>query len=650
MANPRVGIDLQPDQRASVSPMDYLGGPLFQSYRTACSRHGARYDSELKANLVSAELVPGLADDLRGIGLEPVVSVSLAAWLRARAGQARGELEQAKTLLRDIEANLATRGLRLYPFQVIGAAWMGSRRTGLLCDDMGLGKTIQAAMAINTASPRVVITCPATLKGNWARELALWRPDILPVILSGRGSFCWPQPGQAVILNPELLPKIDEIGEDGQVHKLKPFAGCPAGLDLIADECHAYKSAKALRTKSFRALARAVRAAGGRSWGLTGTPLLSRPDDLFAILAAFDLLKDTFGDWPGFCWAWGAKPAYWGGQEWGEPGPAIGGILKRAMLRRKREEVLPDLPTKTRSIVPVDIDKTTRELCDSAKAAILAAGISLEQMVSEGQISGAAFEAISRVRAALATAKIPAMMSLLDEYEQDGEPVVVFSAHKAPIHALAHRIGWVQFTGETPADERTQIVADFQAGKYRGIGATIQAGGIGITLTKAHHVIFVDQDWTPALNCQAEDRCCRIGQDRGVIIRVLAAPDTVDEDVAIILAAKQRMIDGSVERAASKPAEMPQTVDLEQIDRAARNIGTMKAAPTGRRGPLGAAEQWARGALLGLAERAGFKTRDVGFGSSLASQIRDRGELTDSQWHYAVRLCKSYEGVGPCPV
>mgnify|MGYP001582166608 FL=1 len=583
MASPRVGVDMQPDGRASVHPMDYLGGALFVAYRTACGRAGARYSGELKANLVMADLVPALAQDLRSIGLEPVVSASLAAWLRARAGQVRGEIEQGRAKLRDVEAALADRGLRLYPFQVIGAAWLAGRTSGLLTDMMGLGKTIQAAMGLPANSPCVMVICPASLKGNWQRELARWRPDLMPAVLSGRGSFGWPQPGQAVILNYDILPKVKEIGEDGQEHKVNPFADCPQDLHLIADECHAVKNSKALRTKAFLALGRAVRAAGGHTWGLTGTPLLSRPQDLYCLLNVFDLLRETFGDWPGYLRAWNAKTAYWGGQDWGEPGPAIGPILKRVMLRRSREEVLPDLPTKTRAILPVDIDRTTRELCDSARTAIEAAGVSLQQMVDEGKIAGAAFEAIARVRAALATAKIPAMMSLLDEYEDEGEPVVVFSAHRAPIQALAHRPGWAQFTGETPPEERTRLVADFQAGKYKGLGATIQAGGMGITLTHAHHALFVDLDWTPAMNCQAEDRICRIGQDRGVVVRVLAAPDTGDEDVAVILAAKQRMIDGSIEKAVAKPAEMPQSIDPVQLEQAAANVGTIKPRPTGRR-------------------------------------------------------------------
>lgn len=642
MTAPRIGLDLDAEGRVTIAPLTYLGGPLFAAFRMACSQHGARYNHEIKASVVLPALVPGLAEALRAAGFQPVVSEALAVNLKASAEEARATMAAANERLKSLIEDLTARGLSLYPFQVSGVAWLEGRASAMLCDEMGLGKTVQAVMSMNRTTPRAIITCPASLKGNWERELARWRPEVMAVVLAGRNSFCWPQPGQAVILNPDILPKVEEEDEEGAVHKVKPFEDCPPGIDLIADECHAYKSPKAKRTKSFRALARAVRRAGGRTWGLSGTPILNRPQELYALLSAFDLLKETFGDWPSFCRAWGSTPKHFGGQEWGDPSPAIGPILKRVMLRRRREEVLPDLPTKTRAVIPVDIDNKTRALCDEARAAIDAAGISLDQMVADGRISGAAFEMISKTRAALATAKIPAMMDLLDQYEDDGVAVVVFSAHRAPIQALAHRKGWAWFTGETPASERTDIVARFQAGEFKGLGATIGAGGVGHTLTYAHNALFVDQDWTPALNCQAEDRICRIGQDRGCIIRILTAPDTIDEQVADILIAKQAIIDGSIEKAAAKPAEVPMAVHPDQLEAAAANVGSVARAATGRRGASGKAEEWAKGALLALAEAHRFSARDKGFGESLAAQLQGNGELTDKQWVYAVKICRAY--------
>ncbi len=641
---PRIGLELHADGRVIVAPLDYLGREIFGAYRLACGQHGARYDAAMKASIVLPDLVPGLVAALKLAGTAPVVSQGLAERLRGRATETREEMTQAQARLSELTAHLAERGLTLYPFQVSGVAWLETKTTALLADEMGLGKTVQAAMSLRRDACRAIVTCPASLKGNWVRELARWRPELMPVVLAGRGSFVWPQVGQVVILNPDIMPIVEEEGEDGAVVKLKPYEDCPPDLDLVADECHAYKSSKAKRTKSFKALARAVRKAGGRTWGLTGTPILNRPEELHALLSAFDLLKSTFGDYPAFCAAFSAKKKHFGGNEWGEAGPSVGPILKRVMLRRRREEVLPDLPTKTRDTLPVDVDRKTRDLCAATRAAIEAAGISLEEVVETGKM-GAAFEAISKTRAALAAAKVPAMLELIEEHEEEGQAVVVFSAHKAPIQALAGRAGWATFTGETSAEERTRIVADFQAGKYKGLATTIGAGGVGHTMTYAHHMLFVDQDWTPAMNNQAEDRCCRIGQDRGVIIRILTVPDTIDEDVAAILMRKQRLIDGSIEKATSKASEIPQAVAPEMMDAAAKNAADFTRPDRTRRRPVGALEDWAAAGLRTLAERRAFKERDREFGASVAAQLGRQGELTEKQWQAAVRMCRGYQEV-----
>lgn len=644
MAIPHVGLELLDDGRVLATAMDRLGSDLFSAYRTACAQHGAKYDREKGGNIILPDLVPSLCGALKDAGTIPVVSQRLADDLKARAAEAVAEMEAAKALLTDLVNSLQVRGLTPYQFQVTGVAWLRSKQSAILADEMGCGKTVQALLAMpdNAAA---LITCPASLKGNWAKELAIWRPELIPIILSGRKSFMWPMPGQVVIMNPDILPHVSEENEDGVEEKLSPYADCPADITLIADECHGYKSGKAKRTRSFRALCRAVRKNGGRTWGLTGTPILNREKELYSLLSTFDLVKRSFGDYNSFMDVFASLSV---GQD-EKAAARIGPVLKRVMLRRTRAEVLPDLPTKTRATIPVEIDRKTQDLCDSARAAIQAAGINLEDAIAKGGMVGAAFEAIARTRAALATAKIPAMMDLLDDYEDAGQAVVVFSYHKAPIQALTHRQGWATFTGETPAAERSRIVEDFQAGKYKGLGTTIAAGGVGHTMTFAHHALFVDLDWTPALNCQAEDRICRIGQDRGVVVRVLEAPDTIDQDVNAILMRKQALIEGSIDKATAKAAEVPVAVRPEDLHAAAANVGVITKAPGGPRGAKDAREQWAQDALIRLTNEKAWNIRDSGFGSSLARQVADRGRLSEKQWEWAVRLAKNYPQVGPCP-
>lgn len=545
--------------RIKVQPLELLGPLYFDKYRAACESAGALFDRAAKANMAPVENLPRLLNALAKDGFKPRVHEALDK-AHKLGEEARGRaVAAADGRIAVLAEALKRHGLAPFPFQVDGIRWLVTRGLGgLIGDEPGLGKTMQALGAIDAGVP-VVIVAPAVAKGVWLREIARWRPDMTPAVLSGRGSFRVPQPGEAVILNPDILPSLEEEQEDGLLVKLKPFAGMLPGTILVADECHAFKSSKALRTKRFRALAKAVWAAGGKVWGLTGTPLLNRPEELASLLTTFGLFAECFGSWTRYLRVMNGQKAYFGGYTWGKPTPAAIEGIRRVMLRRLRADVLPQLPSKLYEQVDVAIDKATQKACEEAAAALQAAGKSLEMAVFESQTAGAAFEQLSRLRAALATAKLPRLLEMLPEYEDAEEPVLVFSAHRAPIDALATRPGWAVITGDTPAKDRTMIEDLFQQGKLKGIGATIQAAGVAITLTRAHQAIFVDLAWTPAMNQQAEDRICRIGQTRGVIIKTLVAPG-LDEDVIALLRNKQRVIDQTVNAAATRPAPSQRTL------------------------------------------------------------------------------------------
>jgi SNF2 family DNA or RNA helicase len=125
--------------------------------------------------------------------------------------------------------------------------------------------------------------------------------------------------------------------------------------------------------------------------------------------------------------------------------------------------------------------------------------------------------------------------------------VVVFSAHRGPIEALREKRpeGWEFITGDTSDEARWRIQDAFQAGRLRGIGATIQASGVALTFTRSHFAIFVDRLYNPAQNAQAEDRVCRIGQDRGVVIYNLVSKHPLDEHIDSVLMRRQALITAS---------------------------------------------------------------------------------------------------------
>jgi SNF2 family DNA or RNA helicase len=219
-----------------------------------------------------------------------------------------------------------------------------------------------------------------------------------------------------------------------------------------------------------------------------------------------------------------------------------------------REDVISDLPKKTWKEIPVDLDYETRAICDRLYEEFKSSGIDIEKAIKEAIESKSkkiSIESWSKIRQALATAKIPSMISIIEDYEDQEEPLVVFSAHRSPIDFLNGRKGWAVITGDTPSDERSKIEKDFQSGKYKCLAGTIQAAGVAITLTRAAHALFVDLSPTPGLNAQAEDRLCRIGQNRGVLISTFVANHPIEKNIYKILRTKNEMIGFSVEMAKS---------------------------------------------------------------------------------------------------
>jgi len=677
-------------QHIILKPTTFLGGDKFQSYRTATA--GARFDPARKAQVTVLTKLPAILKRLSAAGFQLDISPDVRASVGALTAQVSLDVKDTRARADAKDVELAARGRALYPFQKTGMAWLSSRHGALLADQQGLGKTIQTLMALPDLAP-VLVVCPAVAKGVWKREASAWRPEYKVTVLSGRGSLRWPLAGELVIVNYDILQVRDETDET------EFFAACPKGLVLVGDEVHATKNAKAARTVAWRRLAVATQKAQGRVWGLTGTPLLNRGQELWAVLQSLGLVSEAFRNWDHFVSLMGGYKGRYG-YVWTRTPPdpgAVGAAIKPVMLRRLRTEVLPDLPTKTYNTVTVDLSKKTTKICDEAWGLVQHA-----RADRSGPDEGLSIGQVSEARAALALAKIDTLLSLVEEFEEAEEPIVVFSAHRAPIDELATREGWKAITGDTPNAERSEIEAAFQRGELKGVAGTVRAAGVAITLTRAHQVIFVDRDWTPALNEQAEDRVCRIGQDRGVIVTDLVADHALDYRLYEVLARKKALIQTTVEmgrqleptihvdrqttieelieksslgapEARAAVRDLVGTVGLEKatdtVTEVLRRADEIDAARwTAEHGsesarvryqPRSATETWAANALRQLAgddkDRAfeengvGFNKLDGDIGHKLAAEL-DRG-LTVKQWALAARICTKYQGqVGKRPV
>lgn len=461
---------------------------------------GARWDADGKHWTVST----ASGDLPRLLELAAKARLEVAPELVARASEGTPESREA-------DARAAREGL--YGFQRAGVRFLALHPRALLADGMGAGKTIQTLVAL-PESARVLVVCPAVVKYNWQNEAAKWRPDYRTSVLSGKGSFRLPEPGEIVITNYDVLPSN------------VPDA---SGVTIVLDEAHACKNRKALRTKRATKLCETA----DRVWLLSGTPMTNKPFDLWTVLDTAGLAKNVFGHWKKFLTLFDARQNQWGGWEFGAVDPQVGERLRRVMIRRTLEEVLPDLPSFRFQTIDINgLSKGVTKILDEI-------GEEYKAELEVGVLPP--FERLSAVRAELAEERIPAMLDLVEQYEESDEPLIVFSAHRAPIDALSSREGWAVITGDTNPQDRTAIVARFQAGELRGVGLTIAAGGVGITLTRASTVLFVDRDWTPANNCQAEDRIRRIGQKAASLsCVVLTANHPVDKRVQQLLEEKNK--------------------------------------------------------------------------------------------------------------
>lgn len=448
-----------------------------------------------------------------------------------------------------------------YPYQLDGVEFLASREDALMGDDMGLGKTLQSLMALPNADRcRAIVVCPSSLKLNWASEVAKWRSDLTATVCKGRkgrNAFRLPNIGEVIIVNYDILPlwlDNSEISEE--------TAQILAETQLVVDECHYVKNYRAKRSKRMTALASLCRG----SWAMSGTPLMTRPLDLWGVLSTFGMERQVFGSWGNFVQGFnGSKGRY--GYTWGSAEPSVAERLKRVMIRRLKSEVLTSLPPKRFQDVLIPISRTLEKLTKDAF-----------KIIRENEDELPHFSEFSELRKALAESRIPHLVEMVESYEESDEPIVVFSDHRSPIEALGEREGWAIIMGDTPIAQRQLAVEAFQNGELKGIALTIGAGSTGLTLTRASTMIFCDLSWTPSINAQAEDRICRIGQEADSLMYIRLVSDCeMDVHCTALLTRKAQMIataiDGEIDlskRSSTASTPMPQIVQESREERDAR--------------------------------------------------------------------------------
>ena len=433
----------------------------------------------------------------------------------------------------------------LYHHQIEGVAFLLGRRRSLLTDDMGLGKTRQSIIAMVESEPEgpYLVICPASVKRNWVREIEIVLPEaqtaiIGPAPLPAHNYRGW------IVLNYDILGKhLEGLMQFG-------WSG------MVFDEAHYLKNHRSQRSHHASKL---VKQTAGEPvvHALTGTPLTSRPRDLFPLLQLIEhpLGKSFLSFAKRYC------DGYQG--DYGLVADGASNIeeltlqLHGVMLRRTKNEVL-DLPPKFRTWLDIDLhphaiehfNKAVREFLQATDDSLELPESQADGDTEVGRRRRRAIGQLTTARRKLAFAKCHDTIKVVENALEQDEKIIVFSAFVNTIERFTKRFGAeaVAVFGEVPAEERQERVDRFQNDPMvRVFLANLHIGGVGLNLTAARQVVFNDLDWVPANHWQAEDRAYRIGQTAPVNVTYMIARGTVDEFVRTVLETKARLMEDLVE-------------------------------------------------------------------------------------------------------
>lgn len=414
----------------------------------------------------------------------------------------------------------------LYPFQRDGVDFLyGTDGRAILADDMGLGKTITTLGYIRLfVRGQVLIVCPASVVWKWAAEWEKW--------MSGR-SVQVLQTGKDVI-NLEASAII--LSYNLMVSKKDELDRIPFQL-AVFDEAHALKSYKTQRTKAAKSLVAGI----GRVLFLSGTPFMNHPTELFSLLNMLDPVgfSNFFKFAKRYCGADYMSGTWYIPKDIITNRDELADRLERYMIRRTKKEVALDLPDLTRTYVPVDI--TTRgDYRDAVR--------DLKKWLAERgktRIDPAhVLTKLNILRQIVGAGKVPAAIELAEDILQSDEQVVLFCHHKETVTSIydalkSYGVGII--SGDVSQKDRQALVDRFKEGAFPVMIITT-AGAEGIDLYTASHIIFVEREWTPAKEEQAEGRLHRMGQKNPVTAWYIVAKNTVDEKLNSIIQTKRALV------------------------------------------------------------------------------------------------------------
>ncbi|GAB2943901.1 DEAD/DEAH box helicase [Nonomuraea fastidiosa] len=559
----------------------FLGGNHLASFDWQLALGGQRLTAEEMDRLAEAHrpvvrlrdqwvlIDPDLARKARQRELKPLTGIEALAAALTGTVEAEGEqvpveptawLDELRRRLGEPADVPPPPGLAatLRDYQLSGLRWL-ARMTSLglgacLADDMGLGKTVTLiALHLHHAAGPTLVVCPASLLGNWEREIARFAPGV-PVRRYHGGNRTLADEGFVLTTYATMRLDADRL------------AAHTWGM-VVADEAQHVKNPASGTAKALREIPAAARVA------LTGTPVENNLSELWAILDW--TTPGLLGPLARFRARW-ARPVESGDTEAAE---RLSRLVGPFLLRRRKSDpgIAPELPPKTETDRPVPLTTEQAGLYEAVVREIMGRiadargtarrGLIVKLLTGLKQICNhpAQYLHESDPRLPGRSGKLELLDELIDTIVAEDGSVLVFTQYVAMArlldrHLTGRGIATQLLHGGTPVARREEMVRRFQDGEAPVFLLSLKAAGTGLNLTRADHVIHYDRWWNPAVEDQATDRAYRIGQTRPVQVHRLIAEGTIEDRIATMLAAKRSLAEAVL---ASGEAAFTELTDAE---------------------------------------------------------------------------------------
>ena len=532
----RSGPHPDPDAETVLSEIEKRDEPFEPLERAASALAEAFDDSQVRA----LSEIPGLTTVVvlppRTAGAETPTASETAPSPGPGHDAARGLVARLWAILAAPPRSLLPNGMEwpgeLMPFQRNGVLALLEMDRLLLSDDMGLGKTVQVVAALRILKARrevgsCLVAAPAGVLDQWRREISKWAPEMSAIVVRGSAeNRAWQWRAAADI----TLASYDVLRSDaGLLPRLRRSNG-PWDA-VVLDEAQRIKNRNdtSVAVKGLPRL---------RSWALTGTPVENDEEELASIMEFVD--HD------------GATP-----QRRYHPGPELLRRHREVQLRRRKSDVLDDLPPKLETRLTIDLHPDQQSSYDKAEDEGI---VYLKSLGAEVGVQHV-LELISRLKQICnfdprtgASSKLADIGGRLEELTARGHKALVFSQYANATSGVAAAAEYLRefdplvLTGETPMAERRALIDRFRTnGAHKVMVLSLRVGGLGLNLQEASYVFHLDRWWNPAVERQAEDRAHRIGQTVKVNAIKYTCAGTIEERIDLILQRKQELFDRLVD-------------------------------------------------------------------------------------------------------